>query len=104
MKYYSCFEVSNNGINMPDYDNGVYLGSISSFIAPADGYLWWSFNTNTGYSHFFVYINNHSIPSGSRLSFLDGDVHHCDFLMISKGDKLEFIDAINVEFTFYPCK
>ena len=95
---------SNNYIGMPDYNNGIYLGSISNYTAPSDGYLWWSFNTNTGYGCFFVYINDQIIPKARSSSFLDGDVHHCDFFPLSKGDNVKIINSLSVEFTFYPCK
>lgn len=80
-----------------------YIG-MSNYIAPSDGYLWWSFNTNTGYGCFYVYINDQIIPKASSTSFLDGDVHHCDFFPLSKGDKVKIINSLCVEFTFYPCK
>ena len=95
---------SNNYIGMPEYNHGIYLGSIANYTAPSDGYLWWSFNTNTGYGHFYVYVNDKIIPKANSSSFLDGDVHHCDFFPLSKGDNVKIINSLNVEFTFYPCK
>ena len=93
----------SNAIGFPDYEKKKYLGAIRSFVADKNGYLWYSFNTNSQGREFSVYINGHILsPTESYSSVLDGDAHHLDFIMLKKGDKVKITGGYPI-FWWYSC-
>ena len=49
-----------------------------------------------------ISINNVIMGFDDGRSFLDGDVHHSDFFMVRKGDKIQII-AGSPNCWWYPC-